>query len=106
MGYKCQNTLNSIHGYSPNQLVFGRNPNLASFLNKLPALKGVSTSEVVAGGLNIMHATKKYFIAYESSEKLRYALQYQVRTSIAQSYKNYVLNKRNYKRDVLVKELS
>ena len=33
----AKNTLHIIHGYSPNQLVFGRNPNLSSLLNnKLP----------------------------------------------------------------------
>lgn len=94
----AKNTLHSVHGYSPNQLVFGKNPNLPAFLNdKLPALEGVSTSEVVADNLNAMHAARKQFIACESSEKLRRALHHQVRTGIAQAYKNgdAVLYKRN-----------
>ena len=34
----AKNTLHNLHGYSPNQLVFGRNPNLPSLLNdQLPA---------------------------------------------------------------------
>ena len=71
----AKNTLHSFHGFSPNQLVFGRNPNLPSFLNdKLPALEGVSTSEVVASNLNAMHAARKQFIMCESSEKLRHTL--------------------------------
>ena len=79
----AKNTLHSVHGFSPNQLVFGRNPNLPSFLiDKLPALEGVSTSEVVASNLNAMHAARKQFIMSESSEKLRRALRHQVRTSI------------------------
>lgn len=94
----AKNTLHSAHGFSPNQLVFGRNPNLPSFLNdKLPALEGVSTSEIVASNLNAMHAARKQFIMCESSEKLRRALRHQVRTSTTQSYKNGdVFYKRNF----------
>ena len=65
----AKNTLHSVHGFSPNQLVLGRNPNLPSFLNdKLPAL-GVSTREVVASNLNAMHAARKQFIKCKSLEK-------------------------------------
>ena len=90
-----KNTLHSVHRFSPNQLVFGRNPNLPSFLiDKLPALEGICTSEVVAS--NLMYAARKQFIMCESSEKLRRALRHQVRTSITQSYKNGdVFYKRN-----------
>ena len=71
------------------QLIFGRNPNLTSFLiDKLSALEGVSTSEVVASNLNAMHIAGKQFIMCESLEKLRRALRHQVRTSIIQSFKN------------------
>lgn len=52
LAISAKNTLQSVHGYSPNQLVFGKNPNPPSFLNdKLPALEGVSTSEIVASNL-------------------------------------------------------
>ena len=79
----AKNTLHSVHGFSPNQLVFGRNPNLPSFLNdKLPALEGVSTSEVVASNPNDTYAARKHFIKCESLEKLRRALRYQVRIGI------------------------
>ena len=93
----AKNTLHYVHGFSPNQLVFGRNPNLLSFLNdKLPALEGESTSEVVASNLNAMHTARKHFIKCESLEKLRRALHHQVRTGITQSYKNGdVFYKRN-----------
>ena len=71
----AKNTLQSVHRFSTNQLVFGRNPNLPSFLiDKLPALEGVFASEVVASSLNAMHAVRKQFIMSESSEKLRRAL--------------------------------
>ena len=35
MDQKCQNTLPSIHDYSFNQLIFGSNPYLPSFLNNI-----------------------------------------------------------------------
>ena len=51
----AKNTLHSVHGYSPEQLVFGKNPDLPSLSNdKLSALEDFSSSEVVAGNLNIM----------------------------------------------------
>ena len=92
----AKKTLHGVHGFSPNQLVFSRNPNLSSFLNdKLPALEGVS-SEIVASNLNAMHAARKYFIMCKSLEKLRYAHRRQVRTGITQLYKNGgVFYKRN-----------
>lgn len=94
----AKNTLHSVHGYSPNQLVFGRNPNLPSFLkNKLPALEGISTIEVVVNNPNAMHAARKLFIACQSSEKLRCAHCHWIWTNIVQSYKNFdaVFYKRN-----------
>ena len=105
----AKNTLDNVYAFSPNQLVFSRNPNLPSFLNdKLPALEGVSTSEVVASNINVMHAARKQFIKCESLEKLRCALHHQVKTGITQSYKNgdVVFYKRNFVIDGLVQELS
>ena len=93
-----KNTLHNSHGYSPNQLVFGKKPNLPSLLNnQLPALEGVSNSKIVADNLNAMHAARKGFIECEASEKLRRAVHHQVRTSITDLYKNgdLVLYKRN-----------
>ena len=68
----AKNTRHNSHGYIPNQLVFGKNPNLPSLLNnQLPALEGVSNGEIVADNLNAMHAARKGFIECEASEKLR-----------------------------------
>ena len=92
----AKNTLHSVHGFSPNQFVFRRNPNLPSFLNgKLPALDSVSMREIVASNLNAMHTARKQFIKCKSLEKLRCGFHYQVRTGITQSYKNNVFYKRN-----------
>ena len=90
---------NTLHGFSPNQLVFGRNPNLPSFLNdNLPALEGVSSSKVIASNLNAVHAVRKQFIKCGSLEKLRWVLCHQAKTGLTQSHKNgdvVVFYKRN-----------
>ena len=94
----AKNSLHSVNGYSPNQLVFGRNPNLPAILiDQLPALEGITTSEIVADNLNAKHSARKAFVECESSEKLRRALRHQVRKSCSQSYGNgdRVLYKRN-----------
>ena len=52
----AKNSLSNISGFSPNQLVFGYNPNSPSVLNDyLPALEGISSSEIVANNLNALH---------------------------------------------------
>ena len=45
----AKNSLQCVHGFSPFQLVFGRNPNLPNILeDKPPALEGTTSSEIVA----------------------------------------------------------
>ena len=63
-----KNALANVYGYSPNQLVFGKNPNLPS--NKLPALEKPCQSEVVEKKLNSIHSARKAFVEAEASEKL------------------------------------
>ena len=71
----AKNTFHNSHGYSPNQIVFRKNPNLPSLLNnQLPVLESISTSEIVADNLNAMHAARKAFIECVAFEKLRSAL--------------------------------
>ena len=78
----AKNSLKNVHGFSPNQLVFGFNPNLPNCENsKLPALEGKTTSEVVAENLNTMNSARRAYIRSESSEKVKRALRHQVRTS-------------------------
>ena len=54
--------------------------------NKLPALKGVTCSKIIAGNLSGMHDAGKTFIKSESDEKLGRALRHQVRTSSEVKY--------------------
>merc|ERR1739842_252155 len=71
----AKNCLHMVGGFSPHQLVYGRNPRLPGVMNDdLPALEGTSTSDVIARHLNAFHAARKAFIAAEASEKIRRAL--------------------------------
>ena len=94
----AKNSLSNVGGYSPNQLVFGKNPNFPCVLtDQPPALEAISSSEMIASNLNAMHAARKSFIASESSEKLRRALRHQIRGSIGHEYStgDMVYYKRN-----------
>ena len=83
---------NSLHNnlvYSPNQLVFGKNPNLPSVLTaKPPALRTVTPSELIAEHLNALHAARRAFIQSESSDKLKTALQRQTRDVTTKVFNN------------------
>ena len=77
----AKNSLKNVYGFSPNQLVFGKNPNHPNVCdNKLPALEGKTTSEIVADNLNAMHSARQQYLKSESSDKLRRALRHQTRT--------------------------
>ena len=71
----AKNALHNSFGFSPNQLVFGKNPNTPSVLHdNLPAMEGVTHSKLIASHLNAMNRARKAFIESETSEKLRRAL--------------------------------
>ena len=77
----AKNSLQNISGFSPYQLVFGRNPKLPSVLNdRLPALEGVTESKLVSDIINALHIARQEAIKAESSEKLRRALRSKIRT--------------------------
>lgn len=81
----AKNSLHNVHGYSPYQLVFGRNPNIPSALtDQPPALEGTTTSEVVRNHINALYSARQAFTKAESSEKIRRALRKQVRTTPVQ----------------------
>ena len=72
----------NVHGFSPFQLALGQNPRLPStFVDKLPALTPVATSKILADNLTALHKAREAFIQSESSEKLRRALNHNIRTS-------------------------
>ncbi|CAG2196706.1 unnamed protein product [Mytilus edulis] len=78
----AKNALDNEHGYSPYQLVYGRNPNLPSVLtDKLPALEGTTMSEIVGKHIETLHSARTAFTRSECSERIRRALRKQTRPS-------------------------
>ena len=71
----AKNSLINIHGFSPYQLVFGRNPNSpGNSHNKLPALTSETASQVVADHLNSLREARHAYIKAESSNRIARAL--------------------------------
>ena len=84
----AKNCLEMSAGYSPYQLVFGRNPKLPSVLHdNPPALEGTTINSSFAEHLNNLFSARKAFVKAESSEKIRRALRYKVR-KIGNIYNN------------------
>ena len=83
-----KNALQNHAGYSPNQLVFGRNPNMPTVLtDKIPALFQ-SDKELIRTHLNAHHSARKAFIETESDERIRRALRHNIRTYADTMYSN------------------
>ena len=63
----AKNSLANVYGYSPNQLVFGRNPSFPSLLDsKLPALDQSCSSVILQQHLSAMHDARNAFIYRKS----------------------------------------
>ena len=78
----AKNSLHMNHGFSPYQLVFGRNPNLPNVIKDgLPVLDEIS-SPTLQRHLNALHGARQAFIQSEASEKLKRALKAKVRQSV------------------------
>ena len=78
----AKNVLHNCHGYSPNQLVFGKNPNFPSVLiDNPPTFEGQTSSEIIANHLNVMHAAQAAFIESKASEKRRKVIMVKPRTA-------------------------
>ena len=76
----AKNSLQNVHGFSPYQLVFGRNPRLPGFLSdRPPAMEDVTATTIIRDNLNALHTARQAFIASESSERLRRALRHNLK---------------------------
>ena len=77
-----KNLLYSLNGYIPNQIVLGRNLNMASVLkDKLPALQPEEVSSVtVENNLKAMHKALKAFVKCESSDRIKRAINHDTRS--------------------------
>ena len=71
----AKNSLINVFGFSPYQLVFGKNPSVpGNSTNKLPALNSTTSSQIVADHLNSLHKARKSYVEAESSDRIRRAL--------------------------------
>ena len=86
----CSKTASAnVHGCSPNQLVFGYNPNFPSVLtNKLPAMESKKSSEIVLEHLTVLHCARKAFVESEASERLNRAVKRQTRSPTSLVFQN------------------
>ena len=76
----AKNSLINHNGFSPNQIMFGRQPNLPSIANdKLPALEGTTVSEKVSNNISALYAARRAFAIADSSERIRKALRHKTR---------------------------
>ena len=95
----AKNALQNNFGYSPNQLVFGHNPNLPNVLcSRPPALESrMNSSELILQHLDAMQRARKAFIECEASEKIKRALRSKTRsvTGIKYEVGDTVYYKRN-----------
>ena len=77
----AKNSLATVYGFSPNTLVFGRDPNLPHTMhNNIASNDPNFYSQLVKENLNALHKAREAFIHQESSEKLSRALNKQTRT--------------------------
>lgn len=83
-----KNTLQNHAGYSPNQLVFGHNPNMPSILTDKPPALYQSDRDVIRNHLNAHHASREAFIRTEHDERIRRALRHNTRTYADTRYSN------------------
>ena len=77
----AKNSLSNVHGFSPNQLVFGKNPNFPNVLdNKVPANNTETKSEIMEMHLNALNTSRQEFVKAEASEKIKRALSRKTRS--------------------------
>ena len=77
----AKNCLLNVFGFSPNTLVFGRNPSFPSVItNRPPANNPVTISKYLTDILNALHSGRERCLQQEASEKLSRALRRKTRT--------------------------
>ena len=78
----AKNSLHMVSGFSPYQLVYGRNPTIPNVLcNKPPALENTTISKVMMEHLSAIHSSREAFTKAECSERISRALRYKIRSS-------------------------
>ena len=77
----AKNSLSNVYGFSPFQIVFGKNPRLPSILNDPPpAWEIKSMSKTLQQNLTLINRTREEFVKSLSCAKIKKALLSRVRT--------------------------
>ena len=74
IAWAAKNFFINVSGFSPHQIVLGRNISLPSIYNNKTSAD-FTQNEIIIEHLSVLHATRQDFIATESSKKLKIALQ-------------------------------
>ena len=78
----AKNSMINVHGFTPYQLAFGKNPTLpTAFENLPPANSPVDHSKILKENLDALHSARETFVKLKNSERLKRALSHNVRTS-------------------------
>ena len=78
----AKNSLQTVHGFSPSQLVLGYNPRLPSIhTDKPPALSAERYPEIIENHLKAIRKGREAFIQAQNSAKIRRALNSKIRTA-------------------------
>ena len=94
----ARNALHNNHGFSPNQLVFGFNPNLPNIGEDSPsALENITPSQIVANNLIALRKAREEFLKADANERIRRALSQNIRKTEDENVVpgSYVYYKRN-----------
>ena len=84
----AKNSLLMVYGYSPNQLVLGKNPRLPNVIDDPPPSWEMKTkSKALMDHLNALQATRQAFLKSESCERLKKALKAKIRR-VEEIYEN------------------
>ena len=76
----AKNSLLMVYGYSPFQLVFGKNPNLPNIITDgPPAWEDCTVSDRLRLHLNALHKSRSAFINSESNARIKRALKAKIR---------------------------
>lgn len=76
----AKNALQMNSGFSPYQLVFGRNPNIPNnIVNMPPALEGSTINSQFACHMNTLQSARQAYVEAEASERVRRALRTKLR---------------------------
>ena len=89
LAIQAKNSLANVHGFSPAQLALGKNPQLPCVLhNDPPANESVDSSEIIMETLNCLRDARKAFIEAEASERIKRALNKNIRPMQSTKFTN------------------